>query len=56
VATVANLLKQSFTMSLPVVIRRERYHIFERVGPRKSLILFLHIRFSASFKRKAILL
>ena len=48
VATLANLLKRSLRMSLPVVIRRDQRHIFESNGPRESLILFLHIKFDVS--------
>lgn len=45
VATLANLLKQKLTMSLPMVIRRDQRHIFERSGFSDAVILFLHIRF-----------
>ena len=45
VATIANMLKQSFKMSLPAVIRRHRHHIFESGSLQESLILFLHIKF-----------
>jgi len=45
VATIANLLKRSLKMSLPVVVRGDSRHMFESVEARKSLILFLHIRF-----------
>jgi chemotaxis protein CheC len=48
VAVLANLLKRSLKMSLPVVIRRDQSHIFDTVGPRESLILFLHIKFDIS--------
>jgi chemotaxis protein CheC len=48
VATIANVLKQSLKMSLPVVIRRDQHHIFETAGPRESCILFLHIKFEVS--------
>jgi chemotaxis protein CheC len=45
VATLANMLKKSLTMSLPVVIRRDQGHIFENPSRKDSVILFLHIRF-----------
>jgi chemotaxis protein CheC len=48
VAVLANLLKRSLKMSLPVVIRRDQSHIFDTVGPRESLLLFLHIKFDIS--------
>ena len=48
VAVLANLLKQSLKMSLPIVIRRDQRNIFESMGPSKSLILFLHIKFEIS--------
>lgn len=50
VAVLANLLKQSLKMSLPIVIRRDQNHIFDSVSPRESLILFLHIKFDISKK------
>jgi chemotaxis protein CheY-P-specific phosphatase CheC len=46
VATIANLLKQSLKMSLPIVIRRHQHHLFESAtsleeslirGPRSGL-------------------
>jgi chemotaxis protein CheC len=48
VATIANLLKQSIKMSLPLVIRRDRHQIFESLTLRASLILFLRISFEIS--------
>jgi chemotaxis protein CheC len=45
VATIANLLKRSLKMSLPVVVRGDSRHMFESVEVRENLILFLHIRF-----------
>jgi chemotaxis protein CheC len=48
VATLANLLKQSLKMSLPVVIRREQHHIFESIVIGESVVLFLHIKFEVS--------
>ena len=48
VAVLANLLKQTLKMSLPVVIRRDQHHIFDSAGPREPLILFLHIKFDIS--------
>ena len=50
VATLANLLKQTLKMSLPIVIRRDQHHIFESVSPTRALILFLHIKFDISKK------
>jgi chemotaxis protein CheC len=50
VATIANLLKRALKMSLPVVVRGEGRHIFERNGNRTSLVLFLHIKFEISNK------
>lgn len=50
VATIANLLKRGLKMSLPVVVRGEGRHIFESVGNRTSLVLFLHIKFEISKK------
>jgi chemotaxis protein CheC len=48
VATIANLLKQSLKMSLPVVIRRDQRHIFESIVIGESIALFLHIKFEVS--------
>jgi chemotaxis protein CheC len=45
VATIANLLKRSLKMSLPVVVRGDSGHVFEAVTNSTRLILFLHIRF-----------
>ena len=39
------MLKQSFKMSLPAVIRRHRHHILESGSLKESLILFVHIKF-----------
>jgi chemotaxis protein CheC len=51
VATLANLLKRGLKMSLPVVVRSDRRHIFETAGQQQSnLVLFLHIRFEISKK------
>jgi chemotaxis protein CheC len=50
VATLANLLKQSIKMSLPLVIRRDQKHIFDANGRRESMILFLHIRFDINLQ------
>jgi len=44
VATIANLLKQRLTMSLPIVIRRDQHRIFESARPETTVILFLHIK------------
>ena len=45
VATIANLLKRSLKMSLPVVIRGEGRDMFEPASAQEARILFLHIRF-----------
>jgi chemotaxis protein CheC len=50
VATLANLLKSRLTMSLPMVIRRDRHHIFESARPDAAVILFLHIKFDIRSK------
>jgi chemotaxis protein CheC len=47
-ATLANLLKRSLKMSLPMVIRRDQHHIFETAGSPESCILFVHVKFEAS--------
>ena len=47
VATIANLLKQSLQMSLPVVIRGDSRQML-RGDEAKTLVLFLHIRFEIS--------
>jgi len=51
VATLANLLKKRLTMSLPMVIRRDRHHIFESAKPDVAVILFLHIKFDIRSKQ-----
>jgi chemotaxis protein CheC len=45
VSTLANLLKQRLSMSLPMVVRHHRGQIFESADPQTAAILFLHIRF-----------
>jgi chemotaxis protein CheC len=50
IATIANLLKQSLKMSLPVVVRGDSRHMFEHREKRDRLILFLHISFEISKK------
>jgi chemotaxis protein CheC len=47
VATIANLLKQSLQMSLPVVIRGDSRQML-RGEEAQTLVLFLHIRFEIS--------
>ena len=47
VATIANLLKQSLLMSLPVVIRGDSRQML-RGEAAQTLVLFLHIRFEIS--------
>jgi chemotaxis protein CheC len=49
VATIANLLKQTLKMSLPIVIRGDSRQMF-RSEETQSLVLFLHIRFEISNK------
>jgi chemotaxis protein CheC len=51
VATLANLLKKRLTMSLPMVIRRDRHHIFESAKLDAAVILFLHIKFDIRSKQ-----
>jgi chemotaxis protein CheC len=41
VGTIANVLGQHFNVSLPVVVRRDRSHLFENAGPSATLVLFL---------------
>ena len=48
VATIANLLKHSLKMSLPVVLRGENQDIFDAQSAGENLVLFLHIRFEVS--------
>ena len=50
VATLANLLKQRLTMSLPIVIRRDQHQIFESAKLGTTVILFLHIKFDIRSK------
>jgi chemotaxis protein CheC len=50
VATIANLLKSGLTMSLPVVVRSSSRSLFDAVGNREALVLFLHIQFEISQK------
>ena len=45
ISTLANLLKQKLTMSLPHVIRRDQQHIFEGAVGHTSVVLFLRISF-----------
>lgn len=45
VATIANLLKQSFKVSLPIVVRGDNRAIFEVDVVGDSLVLFLRIKF-----------
>lgn len=47
IATVANLLKRSLTMSLPEIVRGTGALLFElAVAPAEDLVLFVHIDFS----------
>jgi chemotaxis protein CheC len=50
VATMANLLRQSLKVSLPIVIHHESQKLFESAGFSTSTVLFLHIRFHISGK------
>jgi chemotaxis protein CheC len=50
IATIANLLKQSLKMSLPVVVRGNGRYMLENLEARDRLILFLHISFEISKK------
>jgi chemotaxis protein CheC len=45
VATIANLLKQSLKVSLPVVVRGDNRTIFEVEAAGDKLVLFLRIKF-----------
>jgi chemotaxis protein CheC len=45
VATIANLLKRSLPMSLPVVVRGEGKRVFEVGESATTFVLFLRIRF-----------
>jgi chemotaxis protein CheC len=45
VATIANLLRRSIKVSLPVVVRGDSRHMFETATSPAKLVLFLHIRF-----------
>jgi chemotaxis protein CheC len=45
VATIANLLKRSLPMSLPVVVRGEGKRVFEVGESATTFLLFLRIRF-----------
>jgi chemotaxis protein CheC len=49
IATIANLLKRSLKISLPVVIRGDGGHML-RSEQTKELVLFLHIKFEISTK------
>jgi chemotaxis protein CheC len=44
-ATIANLLKRSLPMSLPVVLRGDGKRIFEAEETATTFVLFLRIRF-----------
>ena len=50
IATIANLLKRGLKMSLPVVMRGDGKHVFERAQNRDNFVLFLHIKFEISKK------
>jgi chemotaxis protein CheC len=50
VGTIANQLGQTLDVSLPVVIRRDRPHLFETASPGETLVLFLHIKFEISMR------
>jgi chemotaxis protein CheC len=48
VATIANLLKRSLPMSVPVVLRGDGKRIFEAEESATTFVLFLRIRFDIS--------
>src|SRR6201991_4032509 len=45
IATLANILKQSLKMSLPIVMRGDGRQMFESGATSDRLVLFLHIKF-----------
>ncbi len=45
VATIANLLKRSLPMSLPLVVRGSGRQVFETAESEKTFVLFLRVRF-----------
>jgi chemotaxis protein CheC len=49
IATIANLLKQSLKISLPIVLRGNS-EVMLRSTEQQTLVLFLHIRFEVSMK------
>jgi chemotaxis protein CheC len=48
VATVANLLNRSLTMSLPLVVRGDGRKMLAVADAKDTLVLFLHINFTIS--------
>jgi chemotaxis protein CheC len=50
IGTIANVPGQHFNVSLPVVLCRDRSHLFENAGPNATLVLFLHIKFEISVR------
>ena len=50
VATIANLLKRTLKMSLPVVVRGDSRRMFEVAERAENLVLFLHITFDISMR------
>jgi chemotaxis protein CheC len=50
VATMANILKQNLTMSLPSVVRGTGRDLFNDARSEESLVLFLYINFEISRK------
>lgn len=50
VATIANLLKRTLTMSLPIVVRSNGRQMFEQSKTPTTPVLFLHIKFEISHK------
>jgi chemotaxis protein CheC len=51
VATVANLLKRTLTMSLPIVVRGDSRKMLALADVKDTLVLFLHINFMISQRR-----
>jgi chemotaxis protein CheC len=50
VGTIANQLGQTLDVSLPIVVRRARPHVFESGSPSDAMVLFLHIKFEISMR------
>jgi len=50
VATMANVLKRSLSMSLPVVVRGDSRHVLAVPQAKDDLVLFLYIHFEISLR------